>query len=245
MNDDEFNVWLQRHSAVYPNWDNWLAHLPNAKEVGAVMRERLRNVSLEDALAATEVVAERETQPRSYDRHVYEVAKVAKELRAKRGFAGASQSASPACRYCNDSGVVHAFNGSLVFMGPGGKILSRRIRLERVYGIETASKMYRRTSSVPCFCDRGRPRPSGLDERCYRGLVLAHGVAVVREDSPAGDGLPLIGADGRPKMREVTLANRCYSQLPDAEKKIVDCGPALDCWIEEATSSTMDDDFEF
>lgn len=152
MTDIQFSEWLQQHIARFTGVGKELAAMPaeQRKLTADSWKDALRQVSLDDALAATTELFESSQRPPYFDRIPATIRAICQRLVEERRKAESSRDfartgeTTVGCQRCDDLGQV-----SVRVYGP---LLNQAI-LHAGGDIEKAS---RRTCAVLCDCDAGR-----------------------------------------------------------------------------------------
>jgi hypothetical protein len=152
MTDIQFSQWLQQHVARFTSVGKELAAMPaeQRKLTADSWKDALRQVPLEDAIAATAELFESSQRPPYFDRIPAAIRAICQRMMTERQEAEKSREyarygeATVGCPRCDDLGqvVVRVY----------GPLLNTAI-LQAGGDIDKAS---RRTCAVLCDCDAGR-----------------------------------------------------------------------------------------
>lgn len=114
MNQPEFNDWLRHHSASFPSFAQWLHKQPNRGDIKQVWERIMSDVSLSEAMKATDAMACGDVEPpRGFGDHVRAVRLLAKGYSARRTKPtrrNIDGQPTYACKDCEDSGVLYVFH---------------------------------------------------------------------------------------------------------------------------------------
>lgn len=224
MTDEEIMQWADYHESAFPSWKRCLKDLKpgsngekGPKEFATERLQRLmKNVSLEDAKAATEQILRYEKPPR-LEFHALEVSRIAGRMAKDRGdkqdlarFGEKTFS----CPYCRDSGKVAFFVGSAPGLMMADPETGSPIRfVDHAWRSWGGRQGLRRVVRTDCFCSasRGEIRPA---RAVWDKAVLAVG----RRWVPLADGSERPGGFGERFWRDLSRAEKasvdqCADQL--------------------------------
>jgi len=122
MTRDDFDNWLEVHTACFPGVDDWLRKMGESKRVGVLTEwfHLLWETPAEDAIRASRAMhADDNLEPKGHGKHPVAILRIARSYSRERAraveqkarwFAPVDGDTTFACRDCHDCGLIECFH---------------------------------------------------------------------------------------------------------------------------------------
>jgi len=123
---EEFDAWIEVHTACYTGVEDWLSKMSKSKRAGVLAEwfRILRKVPVDDAIRASRAMHEDENlEPKGHGKHPVAVRRIASRYQTQRNRASAERAQWRApidgqrtfiCLECRDEGTIDVFHPAMI-----------------------------------------------------------------------------------------------------------------------------------